>query len=267
MITDWTDAYENGKYIESAAAFPPQWAAASQAFRADLGASAKLDVSYSSAHRQVFDLLMPKGTPVGLAVFVHGGYWRAFDKNSWTHLGQGALERGWAVCIPSYTLAPDARISAMTAEIAAAIDCAAQDVSGPIHLAGHSAGGHLVSRMACSDVKLNAADRLEKVVSISGLHDLRPLLKTEMNAVLHLNQTEAVAESAALQTPRRNMRVTTWVGADERPEFLRQNDLLANIWSGLGADMSAYHDPGKHHFNVIAGLQDPDAAITREFVG
>jgi hypothetical protein len=59
--------------------------------------------------------------------------------------------------------------------------------------------------------------------------------------------------------------VTCWVGALERPEFLRQNDLLANIWTGLGAQTRSVHAPGRHHFDVIAELEDAESALTAAF--
>jgi hypothetical protein len=59
--------------------------------------------------------------PQGLLVFVHGGYWLRFDREMWSHLAAGAVARGWACAIPSYTLAPEARISAMTQEIASVL--------------------------------------------------------------------------------------------------------------------------------------------------
>jgi arylformamidase len=35
-----------------------------------------------------YDLFLPEGTPAGLAVFVHGGYWKAFDRSVWSHLAR-----------------------------------------------------------------------------------------------------------------------------------------------------------------------------------
>jgi acetyl esterase/lipase len=52
-------------------------------------------------------------------VFVHGGYWLRFGRGDWSHLAAGPVARGWAVALPSYTLAPAARIAAITAEIGA----------------------------------------------------------------------------------------------------------------------------------------------------
>lgn len=84
-------------------------------------------------------------------MFVHGGFWMRLDKSYWTDLAEGARDLGWAVCIPSYTLAPVARISEITKQIAAAIEKAGNLVGGPIRLVGHSAGGHLVTRMICAN--------------------------------------------------------------------------------------------------------------------
>ena len=70
-------------------------------------------------------------------------------------------------------------------------------------------------------------------------------------------------ESPALLEPMPNARVTCWVGSAERPEFVRQNALLANIWTGLGAKTCMIEEPGRHHFDVIDGLADPDHPLTR----
>ena len=47
----------------------------------------------------------------------------------------------------------------------------------------------------------------------------------------------------------------------EKPEFLRQSRLLADIWAGLDQDVTLVEDPGRHHFDVIDGLQDPASAL------
>lgn len=268
-ITDWSDAYQNGAYIDGAADYPPRWAAEAAAFRVVRARRTRLDVAYGSGARNRLDFFAPDGPAKGLVVFVHGGYWRAFDKSVWSHLAAGPLARGWAVAMPSYTLAPEARIAEIGREVAAAVACAAEMQAGPIRLTGHSAGGHLVTRLACAGGPLDdaVAARVENVVSISGLHDLRPLLGADLNDDLRMNADEAAAESPALRRPRDGARVHCWVGAEERPEFLRQNALLANIWLGLGADMTATEDAGRHHFDVIDGLTDADSPLCGALLG
>lgn len=269
VIKDWDDAYSNGAYIEGADDFPPRWALAAENLRAEITAlgRAQLDLSYGDAPREKLDLFMPDGQPKGLAVFVHGGYWMAFDKSSWSYLAKGALDNGWAVVLPSYTLAPDASLTQMTEQIARAIEFAAAKIDGPIRLAGHSAGGHLVSRQICKETPLKrfVQKRIEKVVSISGLHDLRPLMNTKMNETLYIDEDEALAESAALQRPMQDADLMCWVGADERPEFLRQNKLLAEIWAGFGVQTEWHEAAERHHFNVIDDLADSISALCQQF--
>ena len=217
---DHDRAYANGPFIPSAETFPPRWAQEAQAFRASLGERARTGISYGPGLRNFLDLFLPEAAPQGLLVFVHGGYWLKFDRDLWSHLAAGALARGWACAMPSYTLAPQARISAMTQEIARAIEVAAGLAPGPVVVAGHSAGGQLSARMGCDDLSLPAA--VKRVVPISPLADLEPISLTAMNAGLRLDAAEIARESPALLTLRPGVEAHVWVGAQERPAFLWQ---------------------------------------------
>src|SRR5690606_31384802 len=120
--------------------------------------------------------------------------------------------------------------------------------------------GHLVTRMisATSPLPDPIRARIINTVSISGVHDLRPMMATAMNETLGIDSQEARAESPVLLEPMANARLCCWVGAAERSEFVRQNALLANVWTGLGATTMVVDEPDRHHFNVIDGLADPD---------
>jgi arylformamidase len=247
-------AYSNGAFIPGAEGYPPRWATAAAAFRASLADRVRLDLPYGSGARQMLDLFLPNGAAHGLFVFVHGGYWKAFDRTLWSHLAAGALARGWACAMPSYTLAPDARIATMTGEIAEAIRTASAMVTGPVVVAGHSAGGHLAARMACADQTLPIA----RSVPISPLADLSPLLHTEMNQTLRLDADEVVRESPALLALRDKVQTHVWVGGQERPAFLWQARTLSENWA---CDWTVA--PGRHHFDVIDDLARPDSALVR----
>lgn len=263
MIRDWDDAYANRDHIPGADAYPARWASGAAAFREAAGDRARLDIAYGEDPRQALDLFLPDGPPKGLFVFVHGGYWRAFGKSDWSHLAAGARDRQWAVAVPGYRLAPAARISEIIADAAAAVNAAAALVAGPLILSGHSAGGHLATRMvsAPSPLAPTVLRRVRHVVSISGVHDLRPLLRTRINEDLHLDLASARADSPALLEPAPETRLLCWVGGDERPEFRRQSALLANVWTGLGADCAHVEERGRHHFDVIDGLCDAGSAL------
>ena len=260
-------AYENAPFIANAADYPGKWERAARAWRQlehDVG-RARLNQAYGDDPRQRFDLFYPAGRPEGLLIFIHGGFWRAFGRGDWSHLAAGATARGWAVAMPSYRLAPQVRIAEITRDIALAVTAAAQMVAGPIVLCGHSAGGHLCARMICPDVSLPAAvsRRIARVVPISPLSDLRPLMALEMNTDLRLDMAEAAAESLVLCVPRAGVAVTVWVGAEERPAFLDQATLLQEAWENAKLHVAS----GRHHFDVIEELAEPDSPLLATLLG
>lgn len=256
MTQDMDRAYSNGAFIAGAEDFPPRWQADAAAFREGLGGRAELGLAYGAGDRQRFDLFHPEGTARGLLVFVHGGYWMAFGRESWSHLAQGALMRGWACAMPSYTLAPAARIGQITKEIGQAVDAAAARVAGPVVVTGHSAGGHLAARMGCLGAPL--ATRVARVVPISGLAELEPLMATKMNETLRIDTAEAATESPARLALRPGCGAHVWVGAQERPAFLWQARLLSEEWA---CDWTA--EPGRHHFDVIDDLGRAESGLMR----
>ncbi len=156
----------------------------------------------------------------------------------------------------------------MTSQIAAAIDVAASMVAGPLRITGHSAGGHLATRMICDDTLLSKTvlGRIETVQSISGLHDLRPLMQTKLNDILHLDENEARLESCVLHRPILSIPYTCCVGGGERPEFIRQSEVMAQMWDGLDTLTRCVVDGQYNHFTVIEVIRDPDSEIVSNLV-
>ncbi|MEO9877325.1 MAG: alpha/beta hydrolase [Anderseniella sp.] len=263
QITDWDDAYSNETHIPDSQRWRDDWIELAARYRAN--SDCEMDIAYGDHTRNVYDLFFSASEPAGLLVFIHGGYWLEFDKNYWSHLAKGAVDSGWAVAMPSYVLCPQVGIRDIMHMIGAAIEHAADRILGPIVLAGHSAGGHLAASMVCdgSPVSSDVRQRIVHTVSISGIHDLRPLVKTQMNTQLNLTDREAMQLSPAFRIPDLQCRLTAWVGEAERPEFLRQSDLIANVWRGCGAWTNCTVSPGEHHFNVIDGLRDARSPLMK----
>ena len=251
--------YDNSAAVPGSDRFGPQWQEEAKAFRDRMGERARTAIPYGATPREKLDLFLPEGTAEGLVVFVHGGYWRSRHRHDWSHFAEGALARGHAVAMPSYSLAPEARISRITLQIAQAVAVAAAEVpEGPIRLVGHSAGGHLVARMLCADPMLpaKAAQRLAHVLPISPVSDLRPLVGLTMNDDLKLTDEEAVMESPILCDVVHHAPVTVWIGGAELPAFRDQARWLSEAW-----DARLVTDEGRNHFDVIDGLRAPDTPM------
>jgi arylformamidase len=248
-------AYQNAAFIPDGDGYRSRWATAAAAFRAT--AKGALDIPYGRGPVHHLDLFLPAATPNGLMMFIHGGYWMAMGREYFSHLAAGALTRGWAVAMPSYTLAPAARIADMTDEVMQALHVAKARVSGPVVVTGHSAGGHLAARLACAGMASPA-----RVIPISPLADLAPLMETGMNATLRIDAAEAAQESPARLPRDPACDVHIWVGGQERPAFLWHARLLAENW-GCAWTVA----PGQHHFDVIEGLENPRSALIETCLG
>lgn len=255
-ITDWDDAYANIVHIPGGSGFPDRWLKDA----ADLRATCDPEAVAGGG-----DLFRPQGTARGLMVFVHGGYWMKFGPAWFSHLSRGALAHGWAVLVPAYPLAPAGTLAGMRDAVAAQVALAAKAVAGPIALTGHSAGGHLAGRLVCEDSLLppGVQARIARCLPISGLFDLRPLQFTAMRGDLGLTDAVARGESPLFHLPLRHIDLHVWVGADERPVFVRQSRLIHDAWAGIPRRAALTVEPGRHHLDVVEGLADPDHPLTR----
>ena len=272
-LIDWDDALDNIGHVSGADRLPERWAEAARRFREQPGddVTVEPDRIYGPGPRHRLDMFRCGQRPNGLVVFVHGGYWTRLGKDFVSHFAAGALAAGFDVAIPGYTLAPDARISGITSEVGLAIAAAARESEGPVTLVGHSAGGHLVTRMICDDSPLPGfvRERLARVVSVSGIYDLRPLILTGMNAALNLDAAEARSESPVFRSPDADLApvsLALWVGSRERPEFLRQTQLMVEAWQAL-RPLDLRHMGDRDHFSVIEDLAIPETPLTRAVTG
>lgn len=261
-VTDWTAAYDNRAAVPTHEEFFYAWGRDAAAFRAG---RAPEEIAYGSGARERLDLFRPDGAAQGLVVFMHGGWWSHFGREYFSHLAAGPLARGWAVAMPSYTLCPDTSIGGIVGQMVRAVSSASEAaVDGPMVITGHSAGGHLSTVMGAQECGLPeaAATRLTRIVSISGIADLRPLMRVAMNSVLKIDPEHARQFSPLFLTPRGGYDYVAWVGAEETAEFRRQNALLADSW---GAEVSSrrVEAEGRNHFDVIADLSDADSALTQ----
>lgn len=254
-ITDWDDAYANIVHIPGGAGFSDRWLGEAAAFRA----------THSPEAIEGGEFYRPAGTPRGLMVFIHGGYWMKFGPSWFSHFAQGALARGWAVLLPGYPLAPTGTLAGMLEAVAAQVAAAAGQAEGPIALTGHSAGGHLAARLICEDSPLPAPvlGRVRRCLPISGLFDLRPLQFTAMRSDLGLTDEVARRESPLFHLPARDLDLHVWVGAEERPVFVQQSRLIHAAWAGIPNRTDLTVEPRRHHLNVIEGLTHHEHPLTR----
>jgi arylformamidase len=179
-------AYDNLGAVPNSMAFNTARAEASAAFRA--AHSGHLDLRYGPRERNTWDLFPASDPDAPCLGFIHGGYWQRNSKDQFASLMAGPYAMGWSAALPGHTLAPDASLTDIAAEINAALDWLAANgrahgIKGPVILSGWSAGGHLTA--LCLGHPLIHAG-----LAISGIFELGPLRDTNLNQKLRLTDDE-----------------------------------------------------------------------------
>lgn len=223
------------------------------------------DIRYGDTARSLVDIFLPdrlRGAP--MAVFIHGGYWRALDKNCFSHMAHGLVSQGALVAVPSYDLCPDVGIGQIVEQIRGLCRFLWLKYKRRLLILGHSAGGHLAAAMMATnwqafDTNL-PSDLVCGCVPISSLPDLTPLTRTSINASLNLSDEEAYRLSPLFWPTPRGGKAVIAVGEKETSEYHRQSRELVDHWFGGGMDVRLRIIPSANHFTAIEEL--PDAGST-----
>ncbi len=215
-----------------------------------------LELRYGEGRFETLDLFYPEGVAnPPLWVFFHGGYWQAMDKNLHAHFADGMLKAGYAVAIVNYALAPQVTLETILEQCRVALhflvkESAALGVDATrLHIAGHSAGGHIAAMLAAD----GKAPPITSALLLSGVFDLEPLTLIPMNRVLKLNDAARIRALSPLHaTLRPGTKIGIAVGGAESEEFLRQSQIMADAWK-TGAPLII---PGANHFTLLDGLNE-----------
>lgn len=265
---DLAAEYNNRALVPDHPAIIARWHRDAAAYRASHGGV--LELTYGARPRNRVDLFQAAGGggQGPLIVFIHGGYWRSFDKSMFSHVAGPANAAGLDVAVAGYSLCPEVALLDIIDELRQCCLFLAQRFGRRLLVAGHSAGGHLAAAMAATDWQLYGArpDLVQACLAISGLFDLRPLLATTYNDDLRLGAAEAMAASPLFWPVPNRVPLDSWVGGEESFEFLRQARSLPAAWSGLGLPCRFEVVAGENHFSVGDLLARADHPMTRRLL-
>ena len=230
----------------------------------------KLDLRYGPGPLETIDLFLPDGAARGTFVFIHGGYWRALDKADFHFVAGPLLAQGIAVAVANYDLCPVVSIAKIVDECRRMMVWVARE--GPRHgasaenvvVGGHSAGGHLAAMMFATDWDALglARDPFVGGVTLSGVHDLKPLVLSSMNSDLRLTNAEAARVSPVNHASLVQAPLLVAVGGAETSEFLRQSQLIWDAWpDNCRPAAGPLVVAGKHHFSVVVDFADPESEL------
>jgi acetyl esterase/lipase len=219
-----------------------------------------LDLRYGPCERNRIDFLKARdGAPTLL--FIHGGYWQNRAKEVFTIFAEGPMAHGINVALIGYTLAPDATLDAIVAEVHAGIDYLASQLPAlgaaaeGIVVSGWSAGGHLTS-MALSNANVKAG------MAISGIYDLEPIRHSYLNEKLRLDDATSQRNSPMMQDGGAAKPLSLVVGSAELPLLRKQTADFAGHRARYGLPVTYEEIAGADHFSIMNEMLSPQGRIT-----
>lgn len=263
---DYEAEYNNRARVPEHPAIIEGWTRDAEAYRQAVGARFEAH-TYGGGERQTLHIFRPEEDRGGaLVVFIHGGYWQAFGPSTFSHMAAGLNQQGITVAVPGYDLCPAVRVGDIVDQMRQACATLARE-GRPLVVAGHSAGGHLAACMLASDwTAIDQGLRRDLVpaaYTVSGLFDLPPLIDTNVNKALRMDEAEARASSPLFWPAPAGRLLDAVVGGEESGEYLRQSREIVDRWGAEGVATRLEIVPGANHFTVIAPLADPNSAMTR----
>jgi arylformamidase len=256
-------AYNNRAAVANAAEIIADWNARSGRVRRER--NAHLDLAYGDEARERLDFFPADQPNAPTLVFIHGGYWQMNDKENFAFVAEGPLARGINVALVGYTLAPEARLDRIVAEVRRAVLWLAEHLGeyggdpARLYVSGWSAGGHLTAMtIPLREVKGGLA--------ISGIYDLEPIRLCYLNDKLGLDEDEALRNSPLFEMPAMAGPLVAAYGTAELPELCRQSTDYAQVWAERGLPGQLLPVDGANHFTILETLADPHGALCEALV-
>lgn len=253
-------AYDNTNAVADSGERREAWIARSDAFRKRHADG--LDLAYGPRPRNKIDLFRCGAAKAPLFAFIHGGYWQRNAKETFACMAAGPLANGMDVAFVGYTLCPEATLSEIVDEIAAAVRWLRRD--GPRHgvgegrlvVSGWSAGGHLTATTL-------AMDEVDAGLAISGIYDVEPCRLNYLNDKLRLTAEEAAQTSPLLHLPKKSAPVVLAYGTGELPELQRQSVAYHDARRAAGLPSELLPLAGLNHFSIMDELEKHDGVLAR----
>lgn len=269
--------YDLEQTVPDVEAYAGMYERESEALRAER--EHRLDIPYGPTLAEHSDVYPAPGVVEGLApvlLYVHGGYWRSRTSKEFGFVARGPGERGFAAVVVNYALCPDVTIDEIVRQTRAAVAWTYKNAPSfggdpeRIHVAGHSAGGHLTAMLLLTDWEGDYGlprAIVKSATAISGLFDLAPFPYTFLQPQLQLTWDQVRRNSPILDLPDRAPPLLVVYGELETDEFERQSRDFLAAWKAKGFECDLLVVPNKNHYDVIDGFLDAESPLCSTMLG
>lgn len=230
------------------------------------------NVNYGPSPRQSMDIVFPSNPApdAPLHMFIHGGYWRAGDKETHTLVAAPVIAAGGIAALVSYDLMPATRLADIVAQVRSAacyLQRSARELGADparFTVSGHSAGAHLASLLAThalGDLTAPELPSLQGLLLVSGIYDLSDIPDSFLRTEAEMRHDEAAAWSSLnanlLPVPK---RIITR-GQEETAPFQDQASTLHQQVVNAGMVSELRQEASCNHLTMVLDLADQNRPL------
>lgn len=229
------------------------------------------DLPYGPTPAERLDFFRSSRGTSPLLIFVHGGYWRALDKDDFSWIAPPFVQAGVSVAVVNYGLMPAVPLAQIVQQVRRACawlhdNSASLDIRpGEIFCSGHSAGGHLTAMMLATDWREIGNGLPQRLlaggIALSGVFDLEPLTRAPfLHNDLKLD-AKGARELSPVYLPQLNEApLLRGVGELETDEFHRQSALLEQTWPDA-CQSKLIRVMDRNHMTICDALAEPQSEL------
>jgi arylformamidase len=229
--------------------------------------------AYGAHPRQTLEIFKaaPGQPGRGLAVFIHGGFWRAMQREQSRFMATPFLKRGYDCAILEYRLMPEFGLCDLVDDTLTALRHLAESaprllLAGRTIITGHSAGAHLALYATMEARKAGAALGETSLLLFSGVFDIYSVQPTSLGDETRVTLEEVAAWSIYSGATLGGQKAAFVIGGDETDDFKRQTLFGAQQLCRKGDD-EVFVVEGANHLTVLLEFARNDelasAVLTR----
>ena len=260
------DAYDQSVYAPNRDQLNKRRASESELVRARLGAPRR--VAYGATPHEMLDIYATRNGNAPIAIFVHGGAWRAGHARDSAYGAETFVRAGAHFLVPDFINAIESGgdLMPMIEQVRRSVAWAARNAASfggdadRIYITGHSSGAHLGGCVLITDWEKDFGlprDTVKGATLCSGMYDLQPARLSKRGDYVKFTDATEDALSTQRHLDRITCPVTVLHGTLETPEFQRQTREFAAALKAAGKPVRLIVAENYNHFEIGETLNNP----------
>ena len=231
-------------------------------------------IAYGSSEDEKLDIYKTTRANAPINIFIHGGAWRNGQAKDSAYLAETFINAGAHFVIPDFVLVQNAggSLMPMAQQVRSAVAWVYRNAAhfggdpARVYIIGHSSGAHLAGCALVTDWPKEFGlppNILKGGLVASGMYDLKAVRLSKRSQYVKFTDEIEQALSSQRHLDKLTAPIIVAYGAQETPEFQRQNREFAAAVKAAGKPVELIVAEGFNHFELQETIGNPYGILGR----